>query len=74
MHLMYAQQHILDDTVPEEREHGIKCGLLWTTRAELVAVYTDMGISEGMQRAINQATERNTPLEYRKGVWTGQIL
>lgn len=65
MHLLYAQDGILDDKVPEERARGIAAGLAWSERADLVAVYCDLGISDGMQAAIDAAAERGTPVVYR---------
>ena len=69
MHLLYAQDGILDDTVPGEREMGIAAGLEWSTSADLIALYTDLGISEGMQLAQRQAARRGIPVVYRSGVW-----
>lgn len=59
-HLLYTQ--VLDDTVPAEREQGIAAGLAWQPVADVVVVYTDLGITFGMQRAIDQAC---VPVEYR---------
>lgn len=67
MHLLYPQ--VLDDTMHEEREQGIAAGLAWSAKAELVAVYVDLGISSGMHRAIVRANERGIPVENRSGVW-----
>lgn len=65
-HLIYTQGDLLDDNVPAERQRGIACGLEWGTVADLVAVYTDLGISEGMARGIEHATEQGLPVVYRK--------
>lgn len=54
-HLLYAQDGILDDDIPEEREMGIEAGLAWGAKAELTIVGTDLGISKGMERGINRA-------------------
>lgn len=64
-HLLYAQDGILDDDVEAEREAGIVCGLTWGAKAELVAVYVDLGVSEGMRRGIADATKRGAKVEYR---------
>lgn len=62
-HLLYTQ--ILNEAIPEERELGINTGLLWGDVAEMTAVYTDNGITEGMQLGINHAIENGRPIEYR---------
>ena len=64
-HLLYTQPGILDDDKPEERTLGINAGLAWGANAELVAVYTDRGMSRGMALGIEAATKRGTPVEYR---------
>lgn len=64
-HLLYAQPGILDDLVPGEREQGISAGFAWGACAELVAVYTDLGISGGMRRGIARAEAAGTEVVYR---------
>lgn len=64
-HLLYTQPGILDDDVPEERQHGIEAGLAWRTVAEASIVYTDLGISRGMEYGIRAAKEAGVPVEYR---------
>lgn len=54
-HLLYTQPGVLRDDVPEERELGIESGFEFRRVAEVIAVYTDLGISPGMQRAINKS-------------------
>jgi hypothetical protein len=34
---------------------GIEAGLAWATRADLIAVYEDFGVSSGMQLALVRA-------------------
>jgi hypothetical protein len=63
-HLLYTQ--VLNERVQEERDFGINTGLIWGECAELTAVYTDNGISEGMQKGIDHAVSLNRPVEYRK--------
>ena len=65
-HLLYTQKGILDDTIPEERKLGINAGLTWGKFAELTAVYTDLGISEGMKKGIEQAKKEGRKVEFRK--------
>lgn len=64
-HLLYTQSGILDDTVPAERQWGIDAGLAWGRKADLVAIYTDFGISKGMLYGIEAAKAANIPIVYR---------
>lgn len=64
-HLLYTQPDILDDDVPEERQWGIDAGLAWRAVAQASVVYTDRGITKGMQYGIDAATEAGIPVEYR---------
>lgn len=64
-HLLYTQDGILDDLIPEERTLGIEAGLLWGDLAERTVVYTDLGISRGMQYGIERAEKMGRPIEYR---------
>jgi hypothetical protein len=63
-HLLYIQ--VLDDAKPGERQLGIAAGLAWGACADLVAVYIDRGVSSGMRRGIEDATERGIPIEERR--------
>jgi hypothetical protein len=61
-HLLYTQ--VLEDNIPADRVRGLSCESAWLEVADLVACYTDRGISDGMQYALDQA--RGTkPVEYR---------
>jgi len=62
-HLLYTQ--VLDDSTPAERARGMEAGFEWGRHAQLVAVYTDYGISKGMQEGILRATDNGTPIVYR---------
>lgn len=64
-HLLYTQEGVLDDKIPEERERGIESGLAWGRCADITAVYIDLGIGEGMKRGIKHARELGRPVEYR---------
>ena len=64
-HLLFTQGGILDDTIPEERELGIRAGFIWGEMAEKVVVYQDMGMSKGMELGVEEARRRGTPVEYR---------
>lgn len=65
-HLLYTQDNILNDLIPEEREIGITCGYAWMSVAERVAIYTDFGHSPGMLLAVMAAKSLNLPVEYRQ--------
>src|SRR5574343_156660 len=64
-HLFFDRPGLLDDDVPAEREAGILAGFAWGALADLVAVYTDRGISGGMQRGIGRALAAGQVVEYR---------
>ena len=65
-HLLYTQPGVLDDDKPEERSHGIQAGFAWRRVAEATVVYTDLGISRGMELGIADAKTRGVPVEYRQ--------
>ena len=56
---------LLDDTNQADREIGMACGLVWSEAAELVAVYQDHGVTEGMSRALVQHRERGIEVVFR---------
>lgn len=63
-HLLYTQPGVLDDENPTERMDGIMAGFEWRRHAATV-VYTDLGISSGMQMGIEHARLLGSPIEYR---------
>lgn len=64
-HLLYTQSGILDDGDPFQRKLGIDAGLVWGTFAAKTVVYTNLGISKGMQYGIDHALKNNRVVEYR---------
>lgn len=64
-HLLYTQPGILEDAAPDERELGITAGLAWRAVAQASVVYTDLGISRGMEYGIAAAREAGIPVEFR---------
>lgn len=64
-HLLYTQAGILDDTIPNERAHGINAGHAWLHLADAVVIYTDRGISGGMEAGIRTAEFNGIPVERR---------
>lgn len=66
-HLFFTQPGILDDNIPEEREMGINAGkdLIESLPNIVTVVYTDLGISEGMQYGIDRAVKNKRSVEHR---------
>ena len=64
-HLLYTQEGILDDNIPEERSMGIEAGLAWRKVANKSVAYVDRGISKGMQYGIKLALEQGIEIEFR---------
>jgi hypothetical protein len=64
-HLLYTQTGVLDDTIPAEREHGIQAGWAWRDVAQKTVVYSDLGISPGMEGGLLDATNKGRPIEMR---------
>lgn len=64
-HLLYPQEGILNDAIPEERQLGIDAGLAWGSVAQTTVVYTDLGISEGMEYGIKDALKAGRHIEFR---------
>lgn len=65
-HGLYTQPGVLRDEIPGERAAGIHAGLAWRDVATLTVVYTDLGISKGMQHGIDHAIKVGCAIEYRK--------
>jgi len=64
-HLLYTQEGILRDEIPEERMWGINAGLAWREASSGTVVYQDRGITSGMQYGIDKAEDSGKPVEYR---------
>ena len=62
-HLLYTQ--VVDDTVPKERTLGIYAGFAWRPKADKTIVYTDLGISPGMELGIDDAKKHGHEIVYR---------
>ena len=70
-HLLYTQPGVLDDNVQDERALGISAGFAWRGVAQATIVYTDLGISHGMELGIADAKNRGVPVEFRQlAAWT----
>lgn len=66
MHLLYPQDGILNDDIPEERNLGIEAGLAWGKYASKTVVYTNLGVTKGMEIGIQRAREEGREVEYRE--------
>lgn len=65
-HLLYTQPGILRDGDATERQWGIDAGLAWGQVAEATVVYTNRGISRGMQHGIDNAMRAGRPIDMRE--------
>lgn len=54
-HLLYTQKGILNDDIKQERQLGILAGLEWLKVADMHVFYCDLGISKGMQFAMDNS-------------------
>ena len=70
-HLLYTQDGVLDDTIPNERQQGIDAGHAWMEAAEVVVFYIDLGMSTGMKAAQVRALEMNKSCEHRY-IWRAE--
>lgn len=64
-HLLYTQPGVLDDKIPEQRKLGIEAGLTWGKLADASVVYTNLGISPGMELGIERARAEGRRVEFR---------
>lgn len=63
-HLLYTR--VLNDDNPEDRTLGMEASTAWLIASDLVAVYTDRGISNGMKWGIEKASQYNIRVEFRE--------
>lgn len=64
-HLLYTQPGVLNDERPEDRQLGMAAGFAWGHLAQATVVYTDLGISPGMEAGIQHARGDHRPVEMR---------
>lgn len=64
-HLLWTQDGILNDNIPQERGLGIALGLAWGSVADATIVYIDFGITEGMMIGIKDADLAGRKVEFR---------
>ena len=65
-HLLYTQPEVLDDQDIQQRAQGMRSGWDWMQVANRVVVYTDLGISSGMEDGIRMAEKFSLPIEHRQ--------
>lgn len=70
-HGLYTRPGVLRDSDPVERELGIQTGFAFRRAAAFTVVYTDLGISDGMRRGIEDAQKIGGAVEFRQleGEW-----
>lgn len=65
-HLLYTQPNVLNDDKPDERALGIAAGFAWKhIKGVNTVFYADLGMSRGMEMAVNYCKEHNMPYEIR---------
>ncbi len=64
-HGFFPKEGRLDDTDLEQRKQGIEAGLAWAEAGELVAVYADHGVTEGMVEGIDRHKVNGIEFTYR---------
>lgn len=62
-HLLLTQ--VLDDNDPQQRNLGIEAGLEWASKADVRAVYGDLGLTPGMEKGVAHAKSIGQPVELR---------
>lgn len=70
-HLLYPR--FLTKYNYEERRLGIEAGRVWVPVAEKVVLYTDLGVSSGMEQGLEFAQGCKIKVEYRKLGWKPHI-
>ena len=63
-HLLYTQ--VLDDAIKKQRLMGMDRAFNWYKHADLMAVYIDKGISNGMKKGIAVAEKFGIKMDYRR--------
>ena len=62
-HLLYTQ--VLDDAIKKQRTMGMDRAFNWYKHADLMAVYIDKGISDGMKMGMEVAEKLGIEIVYR---------
>lgn len=64
-HLLFTQDGVLRDAEPDERKLGIEAGHAWIQVCHHIAIYTDHGISPGMEAGLEVAKTFGISFERR---------
>lgn len=74
-HGLYTQPGVLDDKDPHERVKGLLAAFQWYKAAHKIVVYTDLGISKGMEAGITRGSFRRKPIVFRTlgGRWASNV-
>lgn len=62
-HLLYTQS--LDDDIADERALGMAAALAWLPACDAMVLYTDRGVSDGMESEAREAERLGIPVERR---------
>jgi hypothetical protein len=62
-HLLYTQ--VLDDAIKKQRTMGMDRAFNWYKHADLMAVYIDKGVSDGMKKGMEIAEKFGIEMVYR---------
>ncbi len=65
-HLLFDQQGILNDKIPEERTKGMQAGFAWGAKADIRAVYWNLGCSKGMEAGLREARIAGQEVDFRR--------
>lgn len=65
-HGFFPKPGRLDDTILEQRKQGIEAGQAWGAAGELIGVYIDHGITEGMTDSIGRYAALGIAIDYRR--------
>lgn len=64
-HGLYTQPGVLDDNDSAQRQLGIAAGFAWRNVADATVIYTDLGVSRGMELGIADSGCTGIPVEFR---------
>ena len=73
-HLLFTQEGILDNNIPEERGRGIMAGLAWRRVCDFAAFYIDNGWSHGVIEARHLYKREEIPFVERRLIVTTRVL
>ena len=68
-HGLLTQPGVLNDEVPDERELGIALGFKWHEVADYMVLYTDLGVTKGMQQGMANAVNNKLKVVRRQIMW-----